>query len=68
MEVEPPGGVHASVEEARELAGSFSPVRLQEKVSSPAPTGPPACWHPDFGLPVSRTVRNHSAVCKLPRL
>ena len=29
MGVEPPGGVHASVEEARELAGSFSPVRMQ---------------------------------------
>lgn len=68
MEVEPPGGVHVSVEEARELAGSFSPVRMQQEVSSPAPTRTPACWHPDLGLPASRTVRNHSAVCKMPRL
>lgn len=53
MEMEPLGGVHASVEEARELAGSFSPVRMQQEVSSPAPTRTPPCWHPDIGLPAS---------------
>lgn len=40
MEVEPPGGVHASVEEARELAGSFSPEDATESQQSSSHQNP----------------------------